>query len=52
MIKRFSMVFFTMVLAIVALLIAAKHPIGPTTVSYDEPAVSSAIFTTFNFIVF
>jgi|SRR5690625_2444160 len=38
MVKRFSMVFLTMVLAIVALLIAAKHPTGPNTVSYDEPA--------------
>jgi len=35
--KRLSMVFLTMVLAIVALLIAAKHPTGPNTVSYDEP---------------
>lgn len=37
MFKRFSMVFLTMVLAIVALLITAKHPTGPNTVSFDEP---------------
>ena len=34
---RVSMVFLTMVLAIVSLLIAAKYPTGPNTVSYDEP---------------
>lgn len=35
--KRFSMVFLTMVLAIIALLLAAKYPTGPNTVSFDEP---------------
>lgn len=39
MVKRFSMVFLTMVLAIVALLLAAKHPTGPNTVSFDEPEI-------------
>ncbi|MFC4402555.1 hypothetical protein [Gracilibacillus xinjiangensis] len=38
MFKRFFMVFLTMVLAIVALLLAAKHPTGPNTVSFEEPA--------------
>jgi len=37
MFKRFSIVFLTMVLAIVALFLAAKHPTGPNTVSFDEP---------------
>lgn len=37
MLKRFSMVFLTMILAIVALLIATQHPTGPNTVSFDEP---------------
>jgi len=37
MLKRFSMVFLTMVFAIVALFIAAKYPTGPNTVSFDEP---------------
>lgn len=37
MVKRISMVFLTMVLAIIALLLAAKYPTGPNTVSFDEP---------------
>src|SRR5690625_5079417 len=39
MIKRLSMVFFTMVLAIIAALLAAKNPTGPNTVSFDEPVI-------------
>lgn len=39
MVKRFSMVFLTMLLAIIAALIAAKHPTGPNTISFDEPGV-------------
>ncbi|WP_029191019.1 hypothetical protein [Ornithinibacillus scapharcae] len=37
MLKRFSMVFLTLVFAIVMLLLAAKNPTGPNTVSFDEP---------------
>src|SRR5690625_5263264 len=37
MFTRVSMVFLTMVLAIVALFLATKHPTGPNTVSFDEP---------------
>jgi len=39
MVKRFSMVFITLILAITALLLAAKYPTGPNTVSFDEPAI-------------
>ncbi|WP_018931963.1 hypothetical protein [Gracilibacillus lacisalsi] len=35
--KRLSMVFLTMILAIISLLLAAKNPTGPNTVSFDEP---------------
>jgi len=35
--KRLSMVLLTMMLAIIALLSAAKNPTGPNTVSFDEP---------------
>lgn len=38
MAKRFLMLVFTLVLAVTAILIAAIHPTGPNTVSYDEPA--------------
>ncbi|MGY0694673.1 hypothetical protein ACW2QC_18145 [Virgibacillus sp. FSP13] len=38
MFKRFFMVVFTLVIAIAGVLLAAKHPTGPNTVSYDEPA--------------
>lgn len=37
MTKRMSMVVLTMVLAVAALLVAAKHPTGPNAVSYDKP---------------
>ncbi|MUK89284.1 hypothetical protein GMD78_12970 [Ornithinibacillus sp. L9] len=37
MFKRFFMVFVTLILAVVAVLLAAKHPTGPNTISYDEP---------------
>jgi|SRR5690625_2800344 len=37
MFTRVSMVFLTMVLAIVALFLATQHPTGPNTVSFDEP---------------
>ena len=37
MIKRFLMVLFTLIVALVTILIAARHPTGPNTVSYDEP---------------
>ncbi len=37
MIKRFSVVFLTMILAIIALLLATQYPTGPNTVSFDEP---------------
>lgn len=36
---RFSFVFLTMVLAIIALLLGAKNPTGPNTVSFDEPFI-------------
>ena len=39
MVKRFCMVFITLILAITALLLAAKYPTGPNTVSFDEPAI-------------
>ncbi|MBP2257620.1 hypothetical protein [Virgibacillus alimentarius] len=38
MFKRFLMVFLTLIIAVGAVLLAAKHPTGPNTVSYDEPA--------------
>lgn len=38
MAKRFLMLVFTLILAVTAILIAAIHPTGPNTVSYDEPA--------------
>ncbi|PAV29701.1 hypothetical protein CIL05_10035 [Virgibacillus profundi] len=37
MFKRVFMVFLTLIIAVVAVLLAAKHPTGPNTVSYDEP---------------
>lgn len=37
MILRFSGVFLTLILAIIALLIATQHPTGPNTVSFNEP---------------
>ena|SRR5699024_1706868 len=37
MAKRFLMLVFTLALAVTAILIAAIHPTGPNTVSYDEP---------------
>lgn len=37
MAKRFSMALMIMVLAIIALLLAAKNPTGPNTVSFDDP---------------
>lgn len=39
MVKRFSMVFLTMILAVVIVLLADKNPTGPNTVSFDEPAI-------------
>ena len=39
MVKRFCMVLITLILAITALLLAAKYPTGPNTVSFDEPAI-------------
>src|SRR5699024_6048192 len=38
MAKRLLMLVFTLVLVVTAILIAAIHPTGPNTVSYDEPA--------------
>lgn len=35
--KKFLMVLFLLILAIAVILIAARHPTGPNTVSYDEP---------------
>jgi hypothetical protein len=35
--RRFIFVFLTLVVAILTVLIAAKHPTGPNTVSYEEP---------------
>src|SRR5690625_3913067 len=37
MFTRVSMVFLTMVLAIIALFLATQHPTGPNTVSFDDP---------------
>ncbi|PKG22697.1 hypothetical protein [Niallia nealsonii] len=37
MVKRLSMVLMIMILAISALLLVAKNPTGPNTVSFDEP---------------
>lgn len=37
MVKRLSMVLMIMILAIVALVLAAKNPTGPNTVSFDDP---------------
>ncbi|MCJ7841480.1 hypothetical protein MUB24_11350 [Lederbergia sp. NSJ-179] len=37
--KKFSMVFLSMISALIALLIGAKNPTGPNTVSFDEPAI-------------
>ncbi|TFJ92923.1 hypothetical protein [Lentibacillus salicampi] len=37
MFKRFFMVLLTLLIAVAAVLLAAKHPTGPNTVSYDEP---------------
>ena len=37
MMTRLLMVFSTMILAIIALLVSAKNPTGPNTVSFDEP---------------
>ena len=37
MMTRLLMVFSTMVLGIIALLVSAKNPTGPNTVSFDEP---------------
>lgn len=38
MFLRITMVFFTLILAIVAVLLAARHPTGTNAVSYEEPA--------------
>src|SRR5699024_11147900 len=38
MAKRFLMLVFTLILAVTAILIAAIHPTGPNTDSYDEQA--------------
>ncbi|WP_088051657.1 hypothetical protein [Virgibacillus dakarensis] len=38
MFKRFLMVFLTLIIAVAAVFLAAKHPTGPNTVSFDEPA--------------
>ncbi|MBD8028076.1 hypothetical protein H9636_15605 [Ureibacillus sp. Re31] len=37
MFKRFFMVLVTLIIAVGAILLAAKHPTGPNTISYDEP---------------
>jgi hypothetical protein len=37
MVKRVSMLLIIMILAIAALLLAAKNPTGPNTVSFDDP---------------
>ncbi|MFD2209600.1 hypothetical protein ACFSMW_07745 [Virgibacillus halophilus] len=36
--KRLLMVFLTLIIAVGTVLATAKHPTGPNTVSYDEPA--------------
>ncbi len=38
MLKKFYMVFLTLLIAVGAVLLAARYPTGPNTVSYDEPA--------------
>ncbi|KAB8126381.1 hypothetical protein F9U64_20180 [Gracilibacillus oryzae] len=35
--KRVAMIFLTLTFAIIILLLAAKNPTGPNTVSFDEP---------------
>jgi len=35
--KRFVLVFIMLMIAILAVLVAAKYPRGSTTVSYEEP---------------
>ncbi|MUV38219.1 putative membrane protein YdeH [Lentibacillus sp. JNUCC-1] len=37
MFKRFLMVVLTLIAAVGSVLLAAKHPTGPNSVSYDEP---------------
>lgn len=37
MMRRFLMIFVTLMIAIGAILLAARHPTGPNSVSYDEP---------------
>ena len=37
MFKRFFGVLLTLILAVVVVLLAARYPTGPNTVSYDEP---------------
>lgn len=37
MFKRFLMVFSMLILAVAGILLVARHPTGPNTVSYDEP---------------
>lgn len=37
MFKKHSMIGITLIIAILTILIAARHPTGPNTVSYDDP---------------
>lgn len=39
MFKRFFMVVLTLIIAVGTVLLVAKHPTGPNTISYDEPIV-------------
>lgn len=38
MLKRFSLVFFILIIAVAGMLVAAKEPIGPNSISYADPA--------------
>ncbi|MGF7536115.1 hypothetical protein AAGG74_20970 [Bacillus mexicanus] len=39
MLKRFSLVFLTLMMSIVAVLVAAKDSLGDNAISFDEPAI-------------
>lgn len=38
MLKRFLFVLFTLFIAVGGMLVAAKEPLGPNAISYDDPA--------------
>lgn len=38
MLKRFLLVFFTLIIALAGMLVVAKEPVGPNSMSYDDPA--------------